>query len=216
MIGGIRLSVGPGPGLYDIDAPMKRLPHTIFASAALLLAACAEEPPPVSVDGFMENRRLLEATMVRCAENRSEMKYVVECVNAREAINRIEAVEDKIRQQEFEKQSTRKRQALRRTQEAAAAARRRALEEQRRREEEAYLGLFEQPPPDAAQQPAVQDTVVESTPNPAAGDAPAADLDLPAQTVEDQRPAAESSQPVGTDLDAIREELRRRQQTPNN
>ena len=86
------------------------------------LAACSEPPPAVSVAEFMENPRLLEATMVRCGQNRSEMKYEAECVNARDAINRLERAEERARRAELEAQSERKRQALRRTQEAAAGS----------------------------------------------------------------------------------------------
>jgi len=107
------------------------------------LTACVEDPLPVSVSEFMENPRLLEATMVRCAENRPQMKYEAECVNAREAVNRLEATQERLRREELERQSELKRQALRRTQEAAEAARQRALEEEKRRKQAEYLGLFE-------------------------------------------------------------------------
>ena len=71
-------------------------------------------------------------------------RYVAECINARDAINRIEAAAGKeFVEIELEKQSERKRQALRRTQEAAAEARRRTLEAQRLREEQEYLGIFD-------------------------------------------------------------------------
>ena len=88
----------------------------------LILAACAEEPPPPSVDKFLKNPRMLEAAMIRCGLNRSETKYLAECVNAREAINRMEVGEKQAKRAELEAQSERKRQALRRTQAAVAAA----------------------------------------------------------------------------------------------
>ena len=131
------------PLLYDIDMAMKIVRVTICMSGLAIMAGCSEPPPPVSVTEFMENPRLLEATMVRCGQNRSEMKYESECVNAREAVNRLEIVAERERRQQLEAQSERKRQALRRTQEAAAAARRRSEEERRRREEAEYLGLFD-------------------------------------------------------------------------
>ena len=109
----------------------------------VLLTACAKEPPPISTAEMMENPRLLEATMVRCSQNRSETKYEVECVNARDAANRLEARRKELRRAELEAQSERKRQALRRTQEAAAEARRRAQEAERLREEAEYLGVTE-------------------------------------------------------------------------
>lgn len=107
------------------------------------LAACAEEVPPVSVNELMENPRLLEAAMIRCAEDRPRMKYEAECINARDAGNRLEARQARLRREELERQSELKRQALRRTQQAAEAARQRAVEEEKRREEAEYLGLFE-------------------------------------------------------------------------
>lgn len=192
---------------------MKRLRKTICSSGLLVLAACAEEPQPVSVSQFVENPRLLEATMVRCAQNRSETKYDAECLNAREAVNRLEASQEKARRAELEKQSERKRQALRRTQEAAAAARQRALEEQRRREEAEYLGLFESP--GGAATP-VQGTQAPLGSEPGTATAPA---NAVPQSID--RTAADSSGPVedtalgsDPDLSAIREELKRRQQTP--
>ncbi len=192
---------------------MKILSHAIAISNLILLAACSKEPPPVSVSEFTENPRLLEATMVRCAQNRAETKYEAGCVNAREAINRLEAAEEKVRRQELEKQSERKRKALRRTQEAAAAARRRTLEERRRREEEEYLGLFDQSSPDTAQPAIGADTAGGSAPMPA-GNAPTVDLNPAPEAVEQQPDAAEPPPEVGTDLNAIREELKRRQEPP--
>lgn len=122
-------------------------PIALAALAALVvmlvvLAACGEEPPPTSVTQFVEDPILLEATMVRCVDNRAEARYDPECLNAREAVNRIAAREEEARRAELEAQSERKRQAVRRAQEAAAEARRRALEEQRRREEAELLGPF--------------------------------------------------------------------------
>lgn len=129
-------------------------PTGLAALAVLVvLAACGEEPPPTSVTQFVEDPILLEATMVRCVDNRAEARYDPECLNAREAVNRIAAREEEARRAELEAQSERKRQAVRRAQEAAAEARRRALEEQRRREEAELLGPFaplseEEDPPD--------------------------------------------------------------------
>ena len=108
-----------------------------------MLVACAEPPPPRSVDEFIHNPIVLEAVLVRCAQNRAEMRYEAECVNAREASEQIAAREEATRREAFEKQSERKRQALRRAQEAAATARRRAEEERRRQEEQDYLAQFD-------------------------------------------------------------------------
>ena len=190
---------------------MKIVCITICLSGLGLLAACSEEPPPVSVEELMENPRLLEATMVRCGQNRAEMKYVAECVNARDAVNRLERAEERERRATLEQQSERKRQALRQTQEAAAAARRRAEEERRRREEAEYLGLFDETPADNVAEQSDRIEPTDSAPVPASN-APTADFE-PAPEPEEELPVA--AEP-GSDLEAIREELKRRQQSPKN
>jgi hypothetical protein len=188
---------------------MNKLSHSICLLGLLLVAACSDEPPPISVAEFLENPRLLEATMVRCAQNRSESRYLAECVNARDAVNRIEAAQEKTRREELEKQSERKRQALRRTQEAAAEARRRALEEEQRRQENSYLNIFDQPagaPGDAVTDGQVGDVVVDPASN-----APGVVVEPP----ENEPLIEEENAEPETDLEAIREELRRRQQSEN-
>jgi hypothetical protein len=185
------------------------LTRTVCLAGWVLLSACSEEQPPISVAQFMDNERLLEATMVRCAQNRAEMKYEAECINARDAVNRLAAREEQAQRQAMEAQSERKRQALRRTQEATAEARRRALEAQRQREENEYLGLFEDAPADNAQSQspppgsaALPDTrsTTETAVVPETNVAPA------------PTPETDESDPVASDLQAIREELRRRKQ----
>ena len=64
-------------------------------------------------------------------------------MNARQAVSIVEAREERVRRQELERQSERKREALRRTQEAAAEARRIAAEEERRRQDTELLGQYE-------------------------------------------------------------------------
>lgn len=186
---------------------MKILHQTSCFCGLLLLGACAEEVPPISAAEFIENPRLLEATMVRCGQNRAQSKYVAECVNAREAVNKLEAAAERERRESLEQQSERKRQALRRTQEAAAEARRRAMEEQRRREEEEYLfggtapGDVATPPPSANPQPM--------------DNAPSAIVE-PASELPSNSPPPAVDEPVdapATDLGAIREELKRRQES---
>ena len=180
---------------------------TICVSGLALVAGCAEPPLPVSVTEFMENPRLLEATMVRCGQNRAEMKYESECVNAREAVNRLERVAERERRQQLEAQSERKRQALRQTQEAAAAARRRADDERRRREEEAYLGLFDdggQNAPPTASAPAP----VTNAPTASVDPVPDAPVEEP--SVEPVAEPVSEPPPDTSDLNAVREELRRR------
>jgi hypothetical protein len=175
----------------------------IICGGIALLAGCAEEPPPRSVDEFLDNRILLEATMVRCSENRNESKYRAECVNAREAINRIAAEEEKERRKDLQAQFERKRKSLRRTQEAAAEARRRAAEARRRREEAEYLGVYDDGTPASG-------TIVTVDP------ATEADSNNPEAVVEPAPAPADEPEiagEVGQDLEAIREELRRRQES---
>ena len=116
---------------------------TILLIASLVLVACAqEEPPPRTVDEFVDNPLLLEAAMVRCARDRTESRYDETCINAREAVKRIQAKEEEVRRAELEARSEAKRRALRRTLEAQAEARRRATAEMERRKEAEYLAQF--------------------------------------------------------------------------
>ena len=113
-----------------------------------ILAGCAEKaPPPRTVTEFVDNPILLEAAMVRCSRDRAETRYDAECINAREAVNLIQAKEEESRRAELEERSERKRKALRRTQQAAAEARRRAEEADRLRKEAEYLAQFGVLPP---------------------------------------------------------------------
>lgn len=187
---------------------MTKLRYLTAFCGPLLLAACGEEPPPVSPAEFMENPRLLEATMVRCAQNRAESRYVADCINARDAVNRLEAAEERTRREGLEQQSERKRQALRRTQQAAAAARRLAIENQRRREEEEYLELFDQPPDTSNNASGSVGTSQPVDNRPSTTPAPIED------PASDQAPEAteEIAEPK-SDLGEIREELKRRQQS---
>lgn len=197
----------------DIAKLMRPLRLAILAGMPCLLLACSKEVPPRSVSEFVENPILLEATMVRCAQNRAETKYDAECVNAREAVNRIAASQDQARRKELEAQSEQKRQALRRTQEAAAEARRRAAEAQRRREEAAYLGQFDALPdaanPAPASNPGNTTGAGESTNVPGVRITPEPAVDPNNAASSTVETPAESSAP--SDLEAIREELKRRQ-----
>lgn len=113
-----------------------------------MLAGCAkQEPPPRTVTEFLDNPILLEAAMVRCARDRQESRYDPECVNAREAVNRVQAREEEAQRLELEARSENKRKALRRMQQAQEEARRRAEEAERLRREEEYLGQFGVLPP---------------------------------------------------------------------
>ncbi len=85
--------------------------------------------------------------MVRCQQDRQKSRYDQECMNAREAVKRIQAKEEEAKRVELEARSERKRQALRRTQQAAMEARRRAEEAERLRAEAEYLAQFGVLPP---------------------------------------------------------------------
>jgi len=144
------------------EAGRKRLTIAICALGAL--AACGEEPPPHSAAELMEDPILLEATMIRCGQDRATSRYAAECLNAREAAGRVAAAAEQARRDEREAQSAAKRQALRRAQEAAAEARRLSLEAERSREEAANFGLFEPLPADLAEDSAPAETVSEGPP----------------------------------------------------
>ncbi len=196
----------------------------ILLLPALLLAAggCNREPPARSVQEFKDNPILLEAAVVRCAENRSETRYTQECMNAREAVKLLEAAADAERRKELEAQSERKRQALRRTQQAAAEARRRAAEEAARRREAEYLAQFgELPPPNGELDTIEGNAPVAVLPETPQAEAPAASPGFESPYDEPAAPAARPdnapvvdieppSESPETDLNAIREELRRR------
>ena len=113
-----------------------------------ILAGCGQKAPPRNVTEFVENPMLLEAAIVRCARNRVETRHDAECINAREAVNIVQAKEEEVRRAELEARSERKRQALRRTQQASAEARRRAEEAERLRKEAEYLAQFGVLPPE--------------------------------------------------------------------
>lgn len=212
----------------------------LTALCLALTAGCDSEPPPPSVVDFLENPRLLEASMVRCAANRTELKYTRECLNAREAVDRLAAGDEAERRKELEAQSARKREALRRAQQAAAEARARAREEERQRREAEYLMQFEEaPPPDGgfdagggvgtqppaslsgSQPPAAPPGGTGGQPNEQPGDLageatapppapPAADAQRP--TGVQTFPQAPAEQPPASDLESVRDELRRRAQ----
>lgn len=187
--------------------------------ALVLLAGCAEEVPPPSVEDYLENPNMLEAAVVRCAQNRAESRYDAECVNARQAISIIEAKEERARRDAFERESERKRQALRRTQQAAAEARRRAEEAERARREAEYQAQFgDLPPPAPGTDTNAPGAALAETPEPSGTPAPTG---TPASATEPatdggNAPVAEQQEAPPTDLDAIREELQRRNDETGN
>jgi hypothetical protein len=197
--------------------------------AVSLLVACAEEPPPRSANEFMENAILLEATMVRCAENRAEARYDPECINAREAVNRLAAAREQAKRQDLEAQSERKRQALRRAQEAAAEARRRAREAEERRRDAELHGVFEPLPDERSDEDGI-DQAARPLSSPAGTPETHSPSDVGSDSSEGRStttalPAASSDRlpesvpptvvppetPESSDLEAIRRELERRQ-----
>lgn len=201
---------------------------TLLLSGLALLAACGGEPPPRSVHDFLDNPIILEAAMVRCAQNRSESRYDLECVNARQAVSIIEAREERARADALELQSERKREALRRTQRAAAEARRRAAEAERLRKEAEYLAQFgELPPPandDGEGDNATNAPVAEIPDSAEARDSvtvifdavPTAADDASAPTASDGGNAPIAKTEPDSDLNAVRDELRRRSEETNN
>lgn len=188
----------------------------------------------------MANELLLEAALVRCIQNRAELRYEEECVNAREAANVIEAREVEERRAELEAQSERKREALRRNQEAAAEARRLAAEAQRLREEAEYLSQFGEVPPDASGELTGNMPGVAISPDPTAVETdggyetggvsvqtyeapyeqpqlPAAGSNAPTVEVqaEPEPEAVVEVEQTPNDLQSIRDELRRRNDDGN-
>ena len=127
---------------------MTKYPTALLIVFGLVAGCGPNEPPARTTAEFVENPLLLEAAVVRCQQNRQQSKYDQECVNAREAVSRIQAKEEEAKRVELEARSERKRQALRRTQQAAMEARRRAEEAERLRKEAEYLAQFGVLPPD--------------------------------------------------------------------
>ncbi|MGI9272678.1 MAG: EexN family lipoprotein [Woeseiaceae bacterium] len=202
---------------------------------ALFFSGCSQEQPARTVQEFLDSPQFLEAAVVRCSQNRAETRYDTECVNARQAVSLIEAREERARRERLEQQSESKRDALRRTQRAASEARRRAAEQEQLRKEAEYLAQFGEVPPteantgqteleanvpgaviqshDQAQQRTTESTFEETPP---------VIFDEPVREETDSLPASDGGNaPVienseATDLDAVRDELRRRQDENSN
>jgi hypothetical protein len=189
---------------------------TLLLCGILTLAGCAEEPPPRSVTEFADNPILLEAAMIRCAQDRSKTRYEAECVNARQAVSRIQAKEEAARAAELEASSESKRNALRRTQAAANEARRRAAEESRLREEAEYLAQFGVAPPaegEAGQALPEGNVPLAVVPDAINDEVTSAGNSADPRPVIDgaNAPVAEPSpETPDSNLESIRDELRRR------
>lgn len=209
---------------------MKR---TVAAVCLLsVLGACGEETPPHTVLQFIEDPILLEATMVRCGQDRAASRYEAECINARDAVDYLAAAREQARREELEAESERKREALRRAQQAAADARRRLQEAREREEEAAYYGVFEPlPPEDDASERAETDDRTPPGEQPAndddhplqdiegaalpysggAGPRPPDDAERGTAATEDEFNGSGGTAEPGTELDSVRDELKRRQ-----
>lgn len=209
---------------------MRTTTLTLLICGGPLIVGCGQEQPVRSVQEFLDQPQFLEAAVVRCSQNRSESKYDAECINARQAVALIEAREERARRDQLEAESERKRDALRRTQRAAAEARRRAAEQEQLRREAEYLAQFGEIPPSPEQSGGT-----DLGANVPGAVIPGADANAEtgaAYTVQDEPPVifeetvreGESAIPAHDggnaplveqsqepDLDAVREELRRRQ-----
>lgn len=179
---------------------------------AALLVACGEEPRPPSVTELLDDPIKLEAIVVRCAQNRSQSRYEADCVNARQAVSIIEAREERARRDALEAQSERKREALRRTQEAVAEARRRAEEAERRRIEAEYLAQFGElpPPPEDTEAPKLEANMPGVELPPSRPDTDPVPISGDSMPPSDGGNAPVAEAPPASELDAVREELRRR------
>lgn len=195
---------------------------TLLLCGTALLVACAKELPPRTVSEFIDNPLSLEAAMVRCSQDRSKSRYDAECVNARQAVARIQAKEEAERQADLEASSERKRKALRRTQAAAAEARRRSAEAEKQRREAEYLAQFGVLP---SEEGAVDDALPDGNlPTAVVPEAPNERDAGPAYTTAEpavdggNAPIAEPGPEAETpsDLASIRDELRRRNEDDDN
>ena len=196
---------------------------TLMILGTAVMAGCAEEAPPRSVTEFVENPILLEATMVRCSQDRAATRYDAECVNARQAVSMISAKEEAAQRADREARSEDKRQALRKTQEAAAQARRQAAESERLRKEAEYLAQFGVAMP-AESQETEQEPEMGNTP---LAVLPEGDADEPLSSSQgDALPATdggnapvsdiELEEDLPSDLESIRDELQRRNEDGDN
>ncbi len=178
---------------------------------AVALGACSREPEPRSITEFVENPILLEAAIVRCDRDRNASRYDPECINAREAVKRVAAKEEAERRVELEVQSAKKREALRRTQEAAAEARRRAAEVERLRQEEAYQSQFGATASDTDGGETSDSGNVPMAIIPEGGEDPLDPMsDAAGQSTDDAADTTPAEPDLSGDLDAVREELKRR------
>jgi hypothetical protein len=199
-------------------AKMNKISSPLLLCSALFVAGCSQEPPTRTVQELLDNPQFLEAVVVRCAQNRAETRYDAECVNARQAVSMVEAREERADRERLEAQSESKRDALRRTQQTAAAARRRSAEQEQLRKEAEYLAQFGELPPDKSeptQDPLkanVPGAVIPTNELAAPRSNESFDYQEPSQATDGGNAPVIENNEAETDLDAVREELRRRQE----
>lgn len=213
----------------------RNYPPLLLCSVLIVKGCSSDQGAARSVQEFLDSPIFLEAAVVRCSQNRTESRYDTECVNARQAVSIIEAREERARRDQLEAESESKRDALRRTQAAAAEARRRVAEAEQLQKEAEYLAQFGVTPPPATQSDEPLKANMPGAMIPAANspgpstasqpldDTPPVVFEEPVRAEVESVPASDGGNaPVmqndtATDgaqpnLDAVREELRRRQQ----
>ena len=173
-----------------------------------LSSGCSEEPPPRSVAEFVDDPIGLEAALTRCNADRGRTRSDPECINAREATRRVSIAEEAERRREFERQSQRKLDELRSRTEALEARLREAEQQRLAREKLEYEQQFQQQI-DGNIGPEVDSSADGGEPAPVAGDSMQSDegatvVDTPTGTGE------VTAETAGTDLESLREELKRR------
>ena len=210
---------------------MNKIHTSMLLCSSLFFSGCSQEQPARTVQEYLDNPQFLEAAVVRCSQNRSETRYDAECVNARQAVSLFEAREERASRDQLEAQSEAKRDALRRTQHVATEARRHAAEQEQLRKEAEYLAQFGELPPVEIQSdgneleanvPGARLPSSEQTPQPVREstfeESPPVIFDEPVREFPDALPASDGGNaPVvesveETDLDAVRDEHRRRQE----
>lgn len=184
----------------------------------LAISGCSDGPPPRTVAEFLDDPIGLEATLSRCNADRSLTRDDPECINAREANNRMAAEDQRRLERDLERESQRKLDAIRRRNESAAIAARQAEEAAKAREEALYEQQFEIVPeterapedssrsqPDSGPMEPAETSVVPE--NPADEGAPEPVSDRPSEETLDSQAESDPS-----DLESLRQEMNRRNQ----
>ncbi|MCJ7557789.1 MAG: EexN family lipoprotein [Gammaproteobacteria bacterium] len=115
---------------------------TISLVAVLAMTGCAREQAPTSVDEFVLDRVMLDATLARCDLDQSDTFDDRNCVNARRAVERLWREQEELNTELLERESERKRQMLREQREREdRLAEQRRLDEQESEQQALYQGL---------------------------------------------------------------------------